>query len=238
MDDDLSFAGRAPVCELGPSELEARHRDVLLRYAELLASCATVRLTGTRAARDLYELHVRDCLASVPFLPASGRAIDVGSGGGLPGVPWAICRPELEVVLLDSVGKKCRALEEIVGALGLSNVEIVCGRSEDVAKARRETFDLACARAVASAGATAELLSPLVRPGGTLLTFKGPKLEGELAEVGARWGRLGLRAPLIVPYDMTGEGSSRCLVLWEKRAPCPRAWPRRPGMASTKGWWL
>ena len=249
----ISFDGRAPFQGPGAAELEAQHREVLRRYVDLLAGCVAVRLTGTRDPEELYALHVRDCLTSVPLLPppapqgeAPRRVVDVGSGGGLPGLVWAVCRPDVEVVLLDSVGKKCRAVEDIAGTLGVSNVEVVHGRSEDLARARREGFDLACARAVASAGVTAELLSPLTRVGGTLLTFKGPKLPGELAETKGRWGRLGLRAPLVLSCGEAGdnrmpdgdEGSSRCLALWEKAAPCPRTYPRRPGMASMKGWWL
>ena len=225
---------RPPYCE---------REDALRRYAGLLAACSTVRLTGTRDPSELYEVHIRDCLASVPFLPERGPVIDVGSGGGLPGIVWAICRPDLGVVLLDSVGKKCRAVREIADALGLANVEVVCGRSEDVAGERRERFSLACARAVGSAGVTAELLSPLVRVGGLLLTFKGARLEQELAEVqGAdgkgriAWRRLGLRAPIIHPRD-DGANSSLSIVTGEKTSPCPRTFPRRPGMAASKGWW-
>ena len=221
-------------------ELEGAHRERLMSFAERLAACVTARLTGTRDPQELYDRHIRDCLESVPLLPlGSRRVIDVGSGGGLPGLVWAVCRPDLEVVLLDSIGKKARAVQAIAEEMGLSNVRVFCARSEDIARIdapERESFDLACARAVASAGITAELLSPLVRVGGLLLTFKGAKLAEELAEVKAPWGRLGLAAPLVLPYG--GEGSSRALALWEKAAHCPRAYPRPAGMASSKGWWL
>lgn len=208
--------------------------EALRRYAGLLASCVSVRLTGTRDEEELYERHVKDCLESVPLLPRAGRAVDVGSGGGLPGIVWAICRPDLEVTLVDSVGKKCRAAGDIAAALGLDNVRVVQGRSEDLARSERESFDLACARAVASAPVTAELLAPLVRVGGRLLTFKGPKVTEELSEVQpSRWRRLGLRAPAALPY-----AGSLCLLTWEKTTPCPKTYPRRPGAAGTRGWWL
>ena len=72
-------------------ELDCEREGTLRRYAELLAACATVRLTGVRDPGELWG-QVRDCLESVPFLPG-GRVIDVGSGGGLPGIVWAVCRP-------------------------------------------------------------------------------------------------------------------------------------------------
>ncbi len=231
-----SFGGAAPAQGPGPAEIEEAHRAALRRYADLLASCTTARLTGTRGAEELYSLHVVDCLESVPFLPPAGQVLDLGSGGGLPGLIWAICRPDLRVLLLDSVGKKCRAVQEIAEALALSNVTVLCARSEEAVRTRRESFALAGARAVASAGVTAELLSPFVEVGGTLLTFKGPKLDAELAEVRGRWQGLGLRAPLVQGYG--GPESSRRLVLWEKAWPCPRAYPRPTGAASMKGWWL
>ena len=216
--------------------LERQWHEPLFRYAELLSGCLSARLTGTRETGALYDLHVRDCLASVPLLPDSGSVIDVGSGGGLPGVVWAVCRPDLRVVLLDSVAKKCRATGEIVRALGLGNVELLCERSEDTARTRRETFALAAARAVARAGVAAEYLSPLVAVGGRLLTFKGPKAVEELAEAKGRWSRLGLREPAVLPYGP--EESNLCFVIWEKAAPCPAEYPRRAGAASLKGWWL
>lgn len=216
--------------------LERQWHEPLYRYAELLSGCISARLTGTRGTEELYDLHVRDCLESVPLLPASGSVVDVGSGGGLPGVVWAICRPDLRVVLLDSVAKKCRAVGEIVRALGLRNVELLCERSEDTARTRRETFALAAARALARAGVAAEYLSPLVAVGGRLLAFKGPKVGEELGEVRGRWGRLGLADPVVRPYGP--EGSSRCFVIWEKSAHCPAGYPRRVGAASMKGWWL
>lgn len=231
--------GESRTNEDGPAameELERRWRGPLTRYAELLSGCLSARLTGTRGTEELYDLHVRDCLESVPLLPASGPVVDVGSGGGLPGVVWAVCRPDLKVLLLDSVAKKCRAVEAIVRALGLENVELLCERSEDTARARREAFSLAAARAVARAAVAAEYLAPLVAVGGRLLTFKGPKVGEELGEVRGRWRRLGLADPVVRPYGP--EGSSRCLVTWEKVAPCPREYPRRAGAASMKGWWL
>lgn len=231
MREDAERGGAADV-----EALERRWRDPLFRYAELLSGCISARLTGTRGTEELYALHVRDCLASVPLLPPSGAVVDVGSGGGLPGVVWAICRPDLRVVLLDSVAKKCRAVGEIVRSLGLRNVELLCERSEDAALKRRETFSLAAARAVARAGVAAEYLSPLVAVGGRLLTFKGPRVGEELEEVRGRWRRLGLGEPVIRPYGP--EDSSLCFVIWEKVAPCPREYPRRAGTASMKGWWL
>lgn len=208
----------------------------LKHYAELLASFASVRLTGSRDSKELYDLHVLDSLWSVPLLPPSGKAIDVGSGGGLPGIVWAICRPDLSVTLLDSARKKCRAMEEIVDSLGLDNVTVTWGRCEEHALAMRERYAFAAARALAHAGVLAEYLAPLVETKGRLLAFKGPRGAGELEEVGGKWGLLGLSEPHILHYDSTNRNYS--FIIWEKKAPCRPVWPRRTGLALTKGWWL
>ena len=223
----------------------------LRRYADLLASYDAARLTGSRDAGELYDLHIRDSLHSVALLPKAGKVIDVGSGGGLPGIVWAICRPDLSVTLLDSVRKKCSAMSGFAAALSLCNVYVVWARCEEHALQEREGYDFASARALAHAGVTAEYLSPLVKPGGRVMAFKGPKGLKELEEVGERlpppgWGKIGLSSPAVLPYggnrpggDGPGEGDRNYFfIIWEKISSTPKAYPRKPGAASVKGWWL
>ncbi len=208
-------------------------KSILYRYAELLASCTRARLTGTRGTEEIYTLQVEDCMPSVEYLPESGKVIDVGSGGGLPGIVWAVCRPDVSVTLLDSVSKKCEAVREIVCDLGIRNVEVVCARSEEYAAVHREGYSLAGARALAAAGVCAELLSPLVRVGGKILTFKGEKVHEEISEVSDKWGMLGLSKPALHFYG----GESKCILVWEKVKKCPANFPRRVGLAGIKHFW-
>ncbi|MBQ8692919.1 MAG: 16S rRNA (guanine(527)-N(7))-methyltransferase RsmG [Synergistaceae bacterium] len=211
----------------------------LKQYAELLAECVSVRLTGTRDADEIFNTHIQDGLEALKFLRqySNAQIIDVGSGGGLPGIVWAVCRPDLNIILLDSIGKKCRASQEIIEKLNLNNIKAICSRSEEFAKLKsnRERFDLACARAVADAGVTAELLSPLVKVQGSLMTFKGAKLEQELEQVNHKWRCLGLSEPEINYYG--GDNSSKSILIWRKISKCPKIFPRKPGDASNKFWW-
>lgn len=197
-----------------------------------MASCKRARLTGTRGADEIYALQVEDCLPSVEFLPASGRVIDVGAGGGLPGIVWAVCRPDIHITMIDSIAKKCEAMKEIISELGLENVEVECIRSEDFALSHREEFALAGARALASAGVTAELLSPLVKAGGYVLTFKGERVHDEISQVCDKWGALGLGKPALKFYE-----GSKCIVTWPKVSRCPKVYPRRAGQAMQKKFW-
>ncbi len=212
-------------------------KSTLYKYAQLLSDCKRARLTGTRGADEIYNLQILDCLDSLKYLPDTGQIIDVGTGGGLPGIVWAVYRPDLSVVLLDSINKKCEAVQDIIDALELHNVKIICSRSEDFARDNREVFSLAGAKALASAGVTAELLSPLVKVGGKLITFKGERVHDELSEVNNKWPRLGLSKPEISYYAQDEWNSSKCLVIWEKVKSCPKEFPRRTGLAGTKKFW-
>lgn len=209
----------------------------LMSYCEILSAMnRETRLTGPSDPEVLFREHVVDSAFALDWLPSStGRVVDVGTGGGLPGIVWAVCRPDLEVTLLDSLERKCRALLRMVEILSLENVRVVCQRSEDLARADREGFDMAAARAVTRVGPLVELLSPLVRPGGRLLAFKGPSLEEELAECGGRWAELGLGQPSQSTYTLLGK--DRRIVLWDKETLCPAKFPRRPGMADKRPWW-
>ncbi|MDR1508181.1 MAG: 16S rRNA (guanine(527)-N(7))-methyltransferase RsmG [Synergistaceae bacterium] len=209
----------------------------LRRYAELLALAnEKVRLTGPRDPQTIFDEHIMDAVLALPFLDKSpgGRFADIGTGGGIPGIVWAICRPDMNGVLIDSVGKKIAAVREIADSLGLGNVEAVNARSEELASSRREFFDAAAARAVSRSAVLAEYLSPLVKPGGRLIAFKGPGAAGELTVPGDAWRLLGLGKPSIYPY--TAAGKKLCVVIWEKISPCPKRFPRAPGEARRKPW--
>ncbi len=214
----------------------SENEETLHRYTELLSAANELaRLTGPSDTEILWNDHIVDCASALPLLPEEGKIIDVGTGGGLPGIVWAICRPGLEVTLLDSITRKCALVEKMAAALGLKNVTVVCSRSEDYAKTHREKFHAATARAVCSSGILAEYLAPFVRVKGRAICFKGPKVAEELETVGNKWKDLGFSSPHLTPYSL-GE-IKRYFLIWDKIAQTPLGIPRRPGMAEKFPWY-
>lgn len=159
-------------------------REKLAAYLALLAKWnRTYNLTAIREPERMVTHHALDSLAVVPHLPArEGIAVlDVGSGGGLPGIPIAIARPDAHVVLVDSASKKAAFLAQAAIELPLPNVEAVASRVEDYASAR--TFDVVISRAFSDLATFARLAKPHLAEGGVILAMKGVHPDEELAEL-------------------------------------------------------
>lgn len=180
-----------------------------------------IRLTGAQTEGAIRE-HIQDAIYLLPFLPETGnrgiiRIIDVGTGGGLPGIVWAISRPDIEFTLLDSIRKKCLALEQICEALELKNAKVVCARAEVYAKKGEGKFDAAAARAVAAVPKLLDWLAPYPKKGGLIIAPKGPKHREEVAAVtDRRLYELKLSAPEIIRY---GDDPNRenYVLIWKKQ---------------------
>ncbi len=157
------FADRLPVAE---------------RYVDLLISAGVERgLIGPREVPRIWDRHILNCAVVVPRVPQGATVADVGSGAGLPGLVWAIARPDLRVTLIEPLLRRTVFLEEAVDALGLDHVSVLRARAEDV----DGRFDVVTARAVAPLEKLAGWCLPLVRPGGVLLALKGRTAEEEVA---------------------------------------------------------
>ncbi|MGH3840611.1 MAG: 16S rRNA (guanine(527)-N(7))-methyltransferase RsmG [Pseudonocardiaceae bacterium] len=152
------------------------------RYAELLAGPGVDRgVIGPREADRLWDRHLLNSVVLGELIADGARVLDVGSGAGLPGIPLAIARPDLTVVLLEPMARRVAWLQEVAIELGLE-VSVRRGRAEDLA-VRREIggYDVVTARAVAPLGRLAGWCLPLVAPGGRLLAVKGASAAAEVA---------------------------------------------------------
>ncbi|MGD8907764.1 MAG: 16S rRNA (guanine(527)-N(7))-methyltransferase RsmG [Chromatiales bacterium] len=191
------------MCSLGLAMDESQER-LLLQFLTLLVKWnKAYNLTAVRDPLEMVGRHLLDSLAVLPHLWGQ-RCLDMGTGPGLPGIPLAIMRPQMNFVLLDSNGKKIRFVRQAVLELGLGNVEAVQQRLESYRP--EEGFDTLIARAFTALPRMFELTARLRRPGTRLLAMKADKAESELAALDQ--GIESHVIPLTVPYTQ----GTRCLV--------------------------
>lgn len=188
-------------------DLSDEQHAKLAQYLDLLLD-ANARMNLTRITdRPAAEVqHVGDALTVLPLLPTAPiRIADVGSGGGVPGIPLAIARPDATFMLIESTKKKVAFLRDAAEKLKLKNVSVSEWRAEDVGHSNsRETFDVAIARAVATMEWLAEWCLPLVKKGGKLLAMKGPKVADELPSARKAIKLTGGGEPIVHPIDLPG----------------------------------
>lgn len=194
----------APPPALADVVTDAAQRERMTQYAVLLASAGVDRgLIGPREVPRLWDRHLLNCAVAVPLVPADADVIDVGSGAGLPGIVWAIARPDLRVTCLEPLQRRATFLEEVVTALDLGDrVQVVRARAEDIVRGRGPVTSLRArvvtARAVAPLERLAGWTVPLVQPGGELLALKGRSAAEEVHASATVLERLGIASVEVV----------------------------------------
>lgn len=225
-------------------DLPGPAQEAMVRYARMVREWnERINLTAIVEPEAMAARHFIDSLTALSVLrepgwpPAPGqwparRLADVGTGAGFPGLVLKLAWPALEVSLIESVGKKARFLEAVVRALGLEGVRILARRAEEVGQdpMHRERYDYAIARAVADLPVLLEYLLPLVRIGGMAVAMKGAEIEEEIGIARGALERLGGRLRERRDLAWPPHLSPRTLLVFEKIAPTPAAYPRRPGM--------
>lgn len=193
--------------------LSAEQSTQLLDYIELLAHWnRTYNLTAVRDPVGMLTQHIVDCLAAVPSLRRErrgGRILDVGSGGGLPGVVWAVMNPELDVTCVDSVGKKAAFVQQAAAALALRNLHSQQGRVETLLVPR---FDLVASRAFAALPDFVAMTAALLAAGGAWLAMKGKVPADEIAALASD-----IEVFHVEQLQVPGMEADRCLV-WMQHA--------------------
>ncbi|MEV0676982.1 16S rRNA (guanine(527)-N(7))-methyltransferase RsmG [Actinosynnema sp. NPDC050436] len=175
------------------------HYPKAVAFQTLLVEHGVERgLIGPREVDRLWERHILNSAVVAELLPQGCRVVDVGSGAGLPGIPLAIVRPDLDLTLLEPMARRVAWLTEVVDALGLKT-EVLRGRAEEaVVRERLAGSDVVTARAVAPLERLTRWCLPLVRPGGRLVALKGESAEEELARDAEAVRRAGGIRPRVV----------------------------------------
>ena len=200
--------------------------DTLCRFGEaLIEKNAVMNLTAITEPKAVAKLHLADSLTVLKCADLAGKSlIDVGCGAGFPGVPLKIACPELNLTLLDSLGKRVRWLEETLPSLGV-NAQCLTGRAEELVTDRRETYDFATSRAVARLNILLELTAPFVKVGGAVLALKGAAAQEELDEAKGAIQKLGLKLEAKKAFPIDGAGHT--VLVLRKISPTPPKYPRR-----------
>ena len=210
--------------------LEPRQQQLLQLYVEMLVDQGDrLGLTAFRTPEPIWNELIADSASAAAKLPQGGQVVDLGSGGGCPGVVLQVLRPDTRLFLLESNGRKAGFLREVVQRLELPS-QVLQERSETVAQQPefRERFDMVVAKAVASLPVLIELALPLLKVHGRLLAFKGPQAQQEVDGAQAALQALRGRTLGVEPYHL-GE-KSYCHVQVEKIAATAKEYPRRPGI--------
>jgi 16S rRNA (guanine527-N7)-methyltransferase len=222
-------------------ELTSEARQAIDGHARLLlAWTSSINLTAIRDPEEVATAHVLDSLTALPTLAARGidRFLDLGSGGGYPGLPLAAALPAERAVLVEPIGKKVRFLETVIAATGLgSTVEAAAVRAEALAAdpEHRGQWPAVLARAVASLPELIELAFPLLAPGGCLFAWKRGDLADEVTAAQRAMNALGGGSLEGVPVDLPGL-DGHVLVVVTRRGHVPAAYPRDPSVRGRKPW--
>ena len=200
--------------------------QTLCRFGEeVIRQNEVMNLTAITEPKQVAKLHLLDSLSVLCAADLAGKKlIDVGCGAGFPGVPVKIGCPEVQLTLLDSLGKRMKWLETVLPTLGV-DAECITARAEEAVIDRRESYDFATSRAVARLNILLELTAPYVKVGGAVLAMKGAAAKEELAEAKNAIAKLGLKLEKVVEFPV--DGASHWVIVLRKVAPTPAKFPRR-----------
>lgn len=202
-------------------------------YRLLLEWNEKINLTAITEPREVVAKHFIDSLEGLRFLPQNVKLVDVGTGAGFPAIPLKLARPDIDVLLLDSLNKRILFLDEVIRALGLKGISVLHGRAEELSKQKlREQFDVATARAVANLSVLSEYCLPYVKVGGLFLAYKGSRAEQEAKEAENAVKILGGTVRELHKYSLPDIDVQYAIVVTEKKRPTPQKYPRGNGKIS------
>lgn len=191
-----------------------------------------INLTAIVKPKEIILKHFIDSLTINSYIDKNQVLVDVGTGAGFPGVPIKIYRPDLKVVLVDSLNKRINFLEEVITQLRLEKIETVHSRIEDFGKDNkyRESFDIVTARAVANLSVLSEYLLPLTKVGGKCICMKGSEISEECDNGKRAIDILGGKILKIDNFQLPSSDISRNIIVLRKTNKTPSKYPRKAGV--------
>ncbi|MCB2361509.1 16S rRNA (guanine(527)-N(7))-methyltransferase RsmG [Clostridium estertheticum] len=211
--------------------------DQFMLYKDLIKEWnEKINLTAIKEDEAIVQKHFIDSMKVFKFdqLKNAKNVIDIGTGGGFPGIPMKIIKPEVNIVLLDSLNKRIIFLNEVINRLDLKNIKAIHGRAEDFAQEKqyREKFDVAVSRAVANLTVLSEYCIPYVKVGGYFVAMKGPAVEEEIKLSKNAIRMLGGQIEHIEKVQIEGSDLNHNLVIIKKISQTHKKYPRKAGMVA------
>ncbi|MCF0131895.1 MAG: 16S rRNA (guanine(527)-N(7))-methyltransferase RsmG [Pseudobutyrivibrio sp.] len=218
-------------------ELTEEMSDKLDIFYELLVEKNKVmNLTGITEFDEVLVKHYLDSISICQIIDSDKihTVLDLGTGAGFPGMPLAICFPNIQFTLMDSLNKRILFLQEVVDALGITNVTLVHGRAEEAARNRiyREKFDVCVSRAVANISTLMEYCLPFVKVGGQFISYKSGSIDDEIASSGNAARLLGGKIENPFYFKLKNTDIDRSFVIVNKVAATVKTYPRKAGTPS------
>lgn len=212
---------------------ESKIKQLFLYMKELVEWNEKINLTAIVEMGEVIDKHFVDSLSISQYIEEKSRVIDVGTGAGFPGIPLKIEKENLKIDLLDSLNKRINFLNEIINKLELKNITTIHSRAEDEAgkKEKRESYDIAVSRAVASLPVLLEYLLPFVKIGGNCICMKGSNIEEELNNSKRALLELGGQIEKIDEFVLPGTDAKRNIIIIRKIKSTPNKFPRKAGTA-------
>jgi 16S rRNA (guanine527-N7)-methyltransferase len=201
--------------------------DLLIKWNE------NINLTAITEYEDVVIKHFIDSILICTFTDIKGsKIIDIGTGAGFPGIPLKIMYPDCEMLLLDSLNKRVKFIEETVKALDLKNISCIHGRAEDLArnKGYRGTFDISVSRAVANLSTLSEYCIPFLKKGGVFISYKSDKSDEEIQSADNAIKLLGAKLLNVKECLLPGSDIIRKFVIIENMGPTDKRFPRKAGI--------
>lgn len=219
--------------------LEAAQLQAFDTYYQLVIEWnQKMNLTAITEPEEFAVKHVIDSLSALDMarFPENASLVDVGTGAGFPGIPLKIMRPDLNLVLVDSLNKRVGFLREVASRLAFSDTEAIHGRAEELARDKqyREKFTLATARAVARLNVLCELCIPFVKTGGYFIAMKGAQYQEEILEAKRSLAVLGCDIEEARRVILPGLDDIRAVIYIHKQKQTPSEYPRRAGIPEKK----
>lgn len=213
-------------------EISDRQVEQFFKYHELLVEWnKKINLTGITQINEVVIKHFVDSIALNTYTSLDDKTvIDVGTGAGFPGIPLKIINPDMDLTLLDSLNKRIVFLNEVVDQLGLTGVECIHGRAEDIAKQEeyREKYDICASRAVAHLSILSEYCLPFVRVDGEFISLKGPGVYDEIKDAENAINILGGNIKDVKNLQIPNTDLQHNLVIIKKIDCSPLKYPRKP----------